>query len=600
MLTVVGDICPRGTLNVVPRSGRSRGASLRFAPDRALETFRSLHGFRGSRFAGLALFFVLGAGLTATGQGSVFAAGPNDAETSLADESAVAEPDTIKDEDDGQQRLYIKQFRIKGSTVLDRETVERTVYPFLGPERTLNDIEAARLALEEVHRAKGFQTVTVNLPQQRAARGIITFEVVEAPIGRLNVVGSRFFHVERIRRGAPSLREGVVPNFNDVQKDLIALNQWPDRQITPNIRPGHEPDTFDVDLEVKDTFPLHGSVELNNRYTANTTELRFDAALRYDNLWQKGHTLGAAYQVAPENPADSEVLTGFYIWRFQDFSPFNVMLQGTIQNSDVATLGGGASVGEGSIIGGRLLFNLPTSTGFFQTASLGLDYKDLKQDLVLEGEKIASPIRYWPITASYTAVLFGDSYETEIDGAVTFAVRGAGSTVEEFDDRRFESDGSFLYFRGSLAHTQKLPYDMEFYAEVQGQASNVPLVDSEQFTVGGLTTVRGYLEAAAVGDNAIVGSVELRTPSLFGWMKEGWKEVNEWRWFVFIDGGIAKLKEPLPEQIAEYRLWSYGFGTTIRLFNYLNGSLAVGVPMIGIDQNEKNDPFVSFRLWAEL
>jgi hemolysin activation/secretion protein len=119
--------------------------------------------------------------------------------------------------------------------------------------------------------------------------------------------------------------------------------------------------------------------------------------------------------------------------------------------------------------------------------------------------------------------------------------------------------------------------------------------------------VRGYLEAATVGDNAIVGSLELRSPSLFWWnykKKEGIDAdkdpTSEWRLFAFIDGGIAKLKDPLPEQISDNEIWSYGVGTTIRLFDYLSGTILVGVPMIDLDTNKKNDPFVSFQVSADL
>jgi hemolysin activation/secretion protein len=58
-----------------------------------------------------------------------------------------------------------------------------------------------------------------------------------------------------------------VPNFNQVEREIVALNQWLDRRVTPTLRGGVEPGTVDVDLKVKDILPLHGSVELNNRYS---------------------------------------------------------------------------------------------------------------------------------------------------------------------------------------------------------------------------------------------------------------------------------------------------------------------------------------------
>jgi hypothetical protein len=45
----------------------------------------------------------------------------------------------------------------------------------------------------------------------------------------------------QIRRHAPSLAPGTVPTFNDVQRDIAALNQLPDRTITPVLKAGAVP-----------------------------------------------------------------------------------------------------------------------------------------------------------------------------------------------------------------------------------------------------------------------------------------------------------------------------------------------------------------------
>ncbi len=98
------------------------------------------------------------------------------------------------------------------------------------------------------------------------------------------------------------MSEGKVPNFTDVTRDVVALNKLADLRVTPALQPGVEPGTVDIDLNVKDTLPLHGAVELNNRYSADTTPLRLNGSISYNNLWQAGHTINASFQVAPERP----------------------------------------------------------------------------------------------------------------------------------------------------------------------------------------------------------------------------------------------------------------------------------------------------------
>ena len=118
----------------------------------------------------------------------------------------------------------------------------------------------------------------------------------------MRVKGSRYFDLAKIKSSAPSLKEGTLPNFKEVTKDIVSLNQWPDRRVTPALRAGVAPGTVDVDLNVEDTLPMHASVELNNRQSPSTTPLRGKLSLRYDNLWQLGHSMTVTYQEAPPQP----------------------------------------------------------------------------------------------------------------------------------------------------------------------------------------------------------------------------------------------------------------------------------------------------------
>ena len=205
-----------------------------------------------------------------------------------------------------KERFDIDEFRVEGADSLPQIEIEEAVYPFLGPNKTSDDVEKARAALEKAYHDKGFQTVGVSVPQQNAQRGFIVLKVTENRVGRLRVKNSRYFDLAKIKRNAPSLKEGTLPNFKEVTKDIVVAQPWPDRRVTPALRAGVTPGTVDVDLNVEDTLPLHGSVELNNRQSPNTTPLRQSYSLRYDNLWQLGHSMSVTYQDAPHSRNDAD------------------------------------------------------------------------------------------------------------------------------------------------------------------------------------------------------------------------------------------------------------------------------------------------------
>lgn len=498
-----------------------------------------------------------------------------------------------------QLRMYIHEYEVAGVKHLPRMDVEKAVYPYLGPGRTADDVEKARAALEKAYKDHGYQTVSVQIPRQNASGGVVLLQVVETVVGRLRVHGSRYFDPDQIKRKAPSLAEGTLPDFNKINHDILALNRQADLRVTPALRAGARPGTVDIDLDVKDKAPLHGSLEVNNRHNNNTTPWRINASLRYDNLWQLGHSLGLSYQIAPERPNDARVLSGFYLARIPEWENVSVLLQGSKQDSDVSTLGGAAVAGRGQVLGARLLFTLPQKQGFYQSLSFGMDYKRFEQDITVAGAKTSAPVTYFPFTLSHAATWAAARRTTEFNNSIVFALRGLGSDQASFSRRRYLADEGFFYYRGDLAHTQKLPGGFEAYGKVQGQAGSGPLINNEQLAGGGLATVRGYLESTVLGDSGAFGTLELRSPSLINSSKDSSAGGDSWRFHLFADGGRLIMRNALPGQQSSFDLFSVGGGSRFHVLGHLNGSADVGVPLVTQGVTRTGEVLVTIRFWAD-
>jgi hemolysin activation/secretion protein len=513
-----------------------------------------------------------------------------------------------KPENTTPARFDIDEFRVDGADKLPQIDVEEAIYPFLGPNRNSGDVEKARAALEKSYHDRGLQTVSVAIPPQDVSNRVVVLKVTEGKIGRLRVTNSRFFDLEKIKGGVPSLKEGQVPNFNEVTKDIIALNQWPDRRITPALRAGVTPGTVDVDLNVEDKFPLHGNVEYNNRQSPNTTPTRFNATVKYDNLWQLGHSLSFTYQVAPERKNDAEVFSGSYLARITDWT--SLLFYGVDSKSDVATIGGMNVVGPGQIVGGRVVLTLPARDQFFHSLSFGVDYKHFGQTVQLGTDSFSTPITYYPLNATYGATWQRDGSLTQLNLSATGNIRGLGSQYEEFDAKRYNANSSFVHVNADLSHTQDLVNGYQFFGRVKSQWSDGPLVSSEQFSLGGLDTVRGYFESAALGDNAAAATLEFRSPDIGVWLQSNLKDetgqgqprfttFNEWRLFAFVDAGTTRIYDPLEEQTSRFDMWSYGFGTKFRVFDRFTGMVAVATPMIDQGTTKKNSHSVLFSVGGD-
>ena len=517
--------------------------------------------------------------------------------------------------------MFIREFRVLGAKDIPKIDVESAVYPFLGPGRTFDDVEDARAALEKAYRAAGFSVAQVVIPDQAGTGGVVNLQVLPGKVGELAVKGARFFLPSRVRKQAQSLAEGKVINFNDVTRDVVALNKLGERRVQPKLEPGFEPGLWNIDLNVEDKSPLHGSVELNNRNSANTTDLRLNASLSYANLWQLGHSVGLSFQTSPEDTAEVKVISGYYIMRFPGMDDFSLMLMATKQDSNVSTLGGVAVAGKGDILGVRGIFTLPGKEGFFHSLSVGLDYKAFQQAVQVGLNTDLTPIYYYPLSATWDGTWLHsrevdgkkkETGETTLTAGVTLGLRGSGSDRTGLDRNRFGADSNYIYFRGDLSHLQKLRRDWELFGKVQGQASDQPLVNSEQYGGGGMGTVRGYLEAEALGDNAILSTLELRTPSFLkttrivkkkndaGEMEDSEESSgDEWRLYSFLDGGWLTLHNTLPEQESSFTLASIGLGTEFQYREHFHGILELALPLTSLSTTKSRESRVSFRVWAD-
>ena len=457
-------------------------------------------------------------------------------------------------------RFDVFEYRVEGNSVLAVELVERAVYPFLGEKRSVDDVEAARVALENAYRYAGFGTVLVDTPEQQIVDGVVVLHVIQAPVSRLRVVGARFYSQGKILDKVPALAEGKVPNFKEVTEQLAGVNRTADRRVTPLLRPGKATGTTEVDLMVEDKSPFHGNVEINNKYSANTTPTRLQASLRYDNLWQREHSIGFQWQTSPENTSEVRVLSGSYTVPAE-----NGLWSLSFIRSDSNTVAGVGSTtvfGRGSIYGLRRVLILPSDTELSQTLTLGFDRKSFMESVsVGPNQGFETPIHYVPFTAGYASSRMDKKGAWQLGSSVTFALRGLGSNESQFADKRYQGQSNFSVIKFDVARTQFIPSGLTLFGKLNGQVSTQPLISNEQFVAGGADSVRGYLDASAVGDNGLRGSLELRSSNL---ATDGMRGISGLTALAFMEGAGLWLRSPLPQQDARSGLLGTGVGLRLQ------------------------------------
>ncbi|PXV60290.1 Hemolysin activation/secretion protein [Dyella jiangningensis] len=492
-------------------------------------------------------------------------------------------------------RFDVNEYLVRGNHLLNAVEIEQTVEPFLGPSRSLDDVHAARDALQKAYQAKGYQSVVVELPPQQVKNGVLLLQVVENSIGRVRVEGAKYHSPEAIRDAVPSLAEGSVPNFTKAQAELAQVNAQPGQQVVPVLKPGTLPQTMDVTLKVTDTYPLHASLEVNNDHSADTPELRTIANVRYDNLWQAGHAISATYIVAPQNRNAAEVYALSYLAPLS--TSWSLLGSGYKSNSNANTLGGTNVLGKGHAFTLQATRNLPLLGAYSQSISFGINHKHFDQNITLGEQTSKVPITYDPVFVSYTGQRSGDKSNLAFTAALNLGISGLGSSRTEFDNLRYKAKDNYAYLHTDLTYTHLLGGDFALAVRGSVQLADSPLISSEQFAAGGASSVRGYLAAEDTGDNGAVASVELRSPSVAD--KLG-SFVDDWRFHLFLDGGRVLLIDPLPDQRSRFSLLSTGVGTRFSLFRAVNAELQYAYPLHDGARTRSHDGQVLFSLKASL
>jgi hemolysin activation/secretion protein len=482
----------------------------------------------------------------------------------------------------------ILEFQVEGNTKLTQEKIESAVYPHMGEKKTIEDVEKAREDLEKAYHQAGYLTVLVDIPEQEVNKKIVKLNVTEGKVSKLRIKDSHYYSLGRIKEFAPSVKEGEVPYFPALQQDVTRLNRTADRRVTPVLKAGKEFGTVDVELKVEDKLPLHASLELNDRYSQDTTRWRLGGTIHYDNLWQRDHSLSLSFQISPENLDEVQVYSANYLMRF-DESDLLLALYGVHSKSNVATIGGINILGNGTILGIRLIKPLPSVENYFQSISLGADYKDFGQTVVFGGQ-FNTPIKYVPLSASYSSNLQGKDNSSQFTAGVDFGLRGLVSDEKEFNDKRPGAKPNFFIAKAQIEHTHTLTNGFEGYIKLDGFFSGSPLVSNEQYLAGGADTVRGYLEAEASADQAVHSTLEIRSPQLL--KNITW--LQDLKALGFYD--IARLKTI---NSGTELLSGAGIGLRLKAFKGLNFDWDIAVPLNNSIATKQGDIASHMRLWYE-
>ncbi len=477
-------------------------------------------------------------------------------------------------------RFPIKEFRLQGNTLLSNEDLQDILKSYLGEDRTLSDLTAARDALIEAYRKAGYSLLTVSLPQRQTLEGVFQIDITEVRVSKVTVTGNRHFNEDSIRAALPELQQNRTPKIDQLAQQLFLANDNPSRQLTLDFQPGEQGQT-NVEIKVQDENPQRWMVRLDNTGTEATGRSRFSAISQNSNLFNRGHLAAFSVTVSPEKINRVLQLGLFYqapIPQWGDAVNFRASYS-DVNSGRVADVFDVS--GQGFATGIHYLHNISRTALDRQTLDIGLDYRLFENTVDFFGENLGVDVASFPVSVRYqyaarrgnNAFSAGVGYVRNIPGLV------GRNDNETYRESRAGADADWDLFEVNGAYQYTFPSGWLLNIQGEGQYAGEPLISGEQFGLGGVRSLRGLEEREVAGDNALRASLEVYTPAI----------ANSHRFLAFTDIGQYWRENTLPGEPDQDFIWTVGLGWRWNFQNRLSAAVDLGYVLDGAFFSDSGD-----------
>jgi hemolysin activation/secretion protein len=477
---------------------------------------------------------------------------------------------------DYTDRFLIRDIKVIGNTVLQPE-IEQIVKDSQLKYRTatFEDLVCLRSRITQLYLKKGYVTSGAFLANnQDLSNGIVTIQVVEGELEDIVITGLDRLQQSYLRSRLELAAQKPL-NKNDLETglQLLVLNplfETVDAELTAGQKTGSNV----LLINVKQASSFSAGFGVDNYRAPSIGEFQGSINLAHNNLLGFGDRLSAQYGFTE----------GLDIYNASYTIPWNAY-DGTLgfsyNNSDSGIIEEQFRAldikSETQTYGVSLRQPLTRSPNQEFTLGLGLDIS--RRQTFLEGEPYSFSVGVEDGKSNATVLRFSQDWVKRDAKSVLAARSQFNLGIDAFDAtiNNTGTDGKFLIWQGQFQWVEQLSPKVLLIARVGGQFTADSLLSLEKFSLGGVSTVRGYEENQLVTDSGVLGTLELRIPVT--------KNPSTLQLNPFIEFGTGwNNDEPNPE---EPTIASVGMGLDWAVGGGLVFNADYGIPLIGVS-NEGN------------
>ncbi|NEU73052.1 ShlB/FhaC/HecB family hemolysin secretion/activation protein [Hassallia byssoidea VB512170] len=478
--------------------------------------------------------------------------------------------------------ITVKSFEFEGNTAFNDEKLRKVTEEFTNTPITFAQLLQVEAVITKLYTDAGYINSGAFIPADQAFSregAVVKIEVVEGGIEDIKITGNRRLNSEYIRS---RIRLGVSKplNRNRLLKALQVLQNNPLIQnLSVELSVGSRPEQSLLEVKVIEADSFRTEFFVDNGRVPTVGSFRRGVRINEGNLFGFGdrataiytntdgsNTLDLSYSV-PLNPRNGTLtLSG-------GFADTNV-IEPPFDRIDI--------VGDYFYV--DLSYRQPIIETATQELALGLSLSRQQSQTQILGENF--PLSFGADNSGETrlsTLRFFQEY-TQRTPQQVLAFRSQFSLGVGLFDATVNSqppDSRYFSWRGQGQYVRLLAPDTLFVFRSDAQLATRSLVPLEQFSIGGLQSVRGYRQDQLLVDNGFFASAEVRLPILRVNQVDGVLQIVP-----FIDFGIgwnsSGYRNPDPNTLV-----GTGVGLQWQMGNQLNARLDYGFPLIDVNSSDR-------------
>ena len=459
----------------------------------------------------------------------------------------------------------------------------------VGENRVIEERILAAIAqvIENFLRQSGYPNATAVVPTQNIAEGVLRVIAQLGPtaaalaeeakssswkIRNINMQGAHWFS-ESLLRQKLRIDQGSIVKYADLDQAINWTNNSPYRRVRVKLDPVPNSGEADLTIAVQDALPLRLSASYDNAGNEILGDNRFIVSASYANLWGLDHQV--SYQYITSDQPDIFQAHGFDYrvplpWRhYIQLSAFYLHAQPDLYPGIPGLL-----VQDGKTYTADLRYTIPLRAGDNPIdVYAALTFKETNNNLTWDphgvNQSFGTPVDVFQFTTGASAVRRDKRGAWGFGANLTFSPGNINSRNNKvaFWNTRLDTEPCYVYGNLSIQRLLKIKDNWDISARGMLQIADSNLLPTEQLTIGGGSSVRGYRENLFAGDQAFVANIDLLMPSRKLQVPYFSKTRGplETRFLVFYDAASSEAKHSFPIDAPRKPLASTGVGMRMNL-----------------------------------